>query len=468
MKRVAFGLFAGLFAASIVACGSDATGGRTGRQDLTGAQGGPDAGPPKPGPNNPGDPQDDPGNTEGSGGDQGDASPGGGSADAGHGGDAGAGGGDAGATDGGDAGGGTGCVLDTHSDAPSGWRDAAPMLASAPHEQPTNMVWDGRELITMSGSGETYDPATNKWTMLPTPPATARSGAYGVWSGSEALFFGGGGYAPDGAAYNPCTKTWSPIPTAPVVGRDLAVVVWSTTSHEMIVWNGMRSSTPPGYAYPGPIGVIADGAAYNPATHTWRVIAKAPTLLTAFNGAWNGTRMIVYGGGGTHGGTPSQGIALAYEPVSDTWTTLPSPDIWPRMFVSGDQEDAAPTGPGWTSFVEGYVNKCACSTRPNGFGATWDDGAKSWSTIPLPTVGGDRQQSAVWSSDGEVSFWGGYVPMVGYQGDGATYHLATGTWTALPAGGPSLGANPEYGVHAKWMKDEALVSADGGLKIYRP
>jgi hypothetical protein len=74
--------------------------------------------------------------------------------------------------------------------------------------------------------------------------------------------------------------------------------------------------------------VFDDGAAYNPATHTWRMIAAAPLPpLTGVATVWTGREMLVWGGAtATSGmGRLSSGAA-AYDPSTDSWRLLsPSP-----------------------------------------------------------------------------------------------------------------------------------------------
>jgi hypothetical protein len=75
-----------------------------------------------------------------------------------------------------------------------------------------------------------------------------------------------------------------------------------------------------------------DGAAYDPVSDSWRMIAEGPIELTDAVGVWTGTEMIVFGAA-LHGGnfpeTPTA-IGAAYNPVSDTWRPAPESDIDPN------------------------------------------------------------------------------------------------------------------------------------------
>jgi hypothetical protein len=78
------------------------------------------------------------------------------------------------------------------------------------------------------------------------------------------------------------------------------------TGHELIVWGGLEGST-----------TLGDGAAYDPTTDRWRVIAPAP-LSASFSPmmAWTGQLVILAGGytsNATSPAPPATGAA-AYRP----------------------------------------------------------------------------------------------------------------------------------------------------------
>ena len=87
--------------------------------------------------------------------------------------------------------------------------------------------------------------------LIPTEAGTAnapsaRSGHQAVWTGDEMLVFGGrnaGGDLADGAAYRPATGTWRPLSVAgsPLARHD-ATEVW--TGSELLVFGGLQGSTP--------------------------------------------------------------------------------------------------------------------------------------------------------------------------------------------------------------------------------
>src|SRR5262245_29648835 len=93
-------------------------------------------------------------------------------------------------------------------------------------DQGRMMVWGGQELVPLSDpipldTGGLYSPANNKW--VPQPGANAPSPRVGhtvVWTGSEAVVWGGSGgvdgstYLNSGARYDPLANAWSPTAVA--------------------------------------------------------------------------------------------------------------------------------------------------------------------------------------------------------------------------------------------------------------
>jgi hypothetical protein len=156
-------------------------------------------------------------------------------------------------------------------------------------------------------------------------PLSPRSDASVVWTGSEFVVWGGRdgedwppNGLPDGAAYEPATDTWRPIAPAPVEFQSPALVtVWTGT--EMIVWGDWLAQEDP------------VGAAYDPATDTWRALSPAPIRFNDASAVWTGAEMVVFGarlGNGNRPQTPATGAA--YEPATDTWRTLPDTDLSPN------------------------------------------------------------------------------------------------------------------------------------------
>jgi hypothetical protein len=96
--------------------------------------------------------------------------------------------------------------------------------------------------------------------------------------------------------------------------------VW--TGEELIVWGtAVRVDDRP-----------RDGAAYDPATDTWRRIADGPIDLTDATAVWTGDEMMVFGAA-LHGGNfpeTETAIGAAYDPDADSWRELPPSELSPQ------------------------------------------------------------------------------------------------------------------------------------------
>jgi hypothetical protein len=149
-------------------------------------------------------------------------------------------------------------------------------------------------------------------------PLSRRFGATGIWTGSELVIWGGGqalnsdsaATYDDGAAWDPASDTWRSIAQPPIEARRRHLAGW--TGQEMLVWGGESSGS-----------ALSDGAAYDPTTDSWRSLAASP-LEWRQNAAavWAGSEWVV----ATTGRDGSQELLefAAYDPANDAWRLLPS------------------------------------------------------------------------------------------------------------------------------------------------
>lgn len=144
-------------------------------------------------------------------------------------------------------------------------------------------------------------------------PLEPRGGHSVIWTGEEVIVWGGEGnesgsvlYS-DGAAYDPITDTWRLIAPSPLSPRRYHVAVW--TGEEMLVVGGVHET---------------DAAAYEPTTDTWRSVAGSPIRLgpgvggpiEGVTGAvWTGSELVIW--------QVSTDEVAAYDPAADEWTLLP-------------------------------------------------------------------------------------------------------------------------------------------------
>ncbi|MGM9486883.1 Kelch repeat-containing protein [Ideonella sp. YS5] len=159
-------------------------------------------------------------------------------------------------------------------------------------------VWTGSEMITFGGissneGAKRYHPATNKWTnatMTRDPGHRDHHGA--VWTGSEMIIWGGsidsGELGPRGGRYNPATNTWVQIDKSAgqPEARMWPVSVW--TGSEAVFWGGYDQLY---------VRYFNDGGRYDPLTGQWSATSLngAPTPRVA-QGVWTGSEMVVWGG----------------------------------------------------------------------------------------------------------------------------------------------------------------------------
>jgi hypothetical protein len=171
--------------------------------------------------------------------------------------------------------------------------------------------------------GFVFDTRTRSWTEMTASPLAPRVDPAAAWTGSELLIWGGwddrSRFFADGAAYDAVAGTWRLLPEAPISPR-APLFVW--TGEELLVWGtAVRVSERP-----------RDGAAYDPRANSWRRLARAPIELTDASAVWTGREMIVFGAS-LHGGNfpeTKTAIGAAYDPASDTWRTLPPSPLSPQ------------------------------------------------------------------------------------------------------------------------------------------
>jgi len=173
------------------------------------------------------------------------------------------------------------------------------------------------------------------------------------------------------------SDTWTEIAASPLEARHDSVGVW--TGKEVLVVGGTTDVDP---CSPGtdcePLGspsYRADGAAYDPATDTWRRIADAPSPVQGGIAAWTGHEMVVV----------SRFATLAFDPGTDEWRQL----------------DPAPHGFTTAVSMDGDVVFGSYDQRPGVEDPDWvlhvDEG--SWRPVPRDPFGESYDRSFAW--DGE-------------------------------------------------------------------
>ncbi|MGI9120122.1 MAG: Kelch repeat-containing protein [Acidimicrobiales bacterium] len=302
------------------------------------------------------------------------------------------------------------------------------------------LVWGGRDcaagrcddpMVAPFSDGAAYNPTTDTWRRMSASPLSARSGVAGAWTGRELLLWGGTDgqdRLSDGAAYDPASDTWRPLPPASISGRT-AGGTW--TGEEMLVWGGTAMGSS------GVVEPLTDGAAYDPASDTWRPLAPAPLAAREdVTSEWTGREMIVWGG---RAGQEYLADGAAYDPAADTWRPLAPAPLEGRVVR------------GVWSGTELLVWGGESATVALADGAAYDPAADTWRPMAPAPLSARRGFATVWAGE-EMLVWGGAGGTGSFFfGNGAGYDPRTNSWKELA---PSFG---RFIPTAHWTGREMLV-----------
>jgi N-acetylneuraminic acid mutarotase len=354
-------------------------------------------------------------------------------------------------------------------------------------------VWGGRsDIVSLDGRSDLYDPITDTWTeSTGNAPADTHIGYTAVWTGSEILIWGGynwdlNHFSSGLYKYDPATDSWSGfISGSGLDGRRHHTAVWTGT--EMIVWGGE--------GYDGTLVRYGDGARYDPATSTWTPVSMvgAPEARRNHTAVWTDDRMIVWGGYVDSRGRPDTNGGASYDPLSDTWTTLPSTSaptprfghsaVWTgsEMIVWGGNPEVQtggcynPATDSWRRTVAGYpldrLDHTAVWTGAEMIvwggqdvaghviqdsGALYDPVLDGWRATSRAGAPPPRwNHTAVWAND-EMIVWGGQgeAPDFTHLDSGGRYDPVADAWTAVSGTGAPA-ARTDHG--AVWTGTEMIV-----------
>jgi N-acetylneuraminic acid mutarotase len=341
-------------------------------------------------------------------------------------------------------------------DLPRGWfpMDPAPIAGRGFHTAVwtgTDMlVWGGGYSSTVKNDGASYNYATNKWTTIATPTLAARRQQAGVWTGSKMIVWGGyngGSSYADGGVYDPATDSWTSTATSPLAARHSGAYAWSTTTNELLLWSGCTG----GWC----TAVASDGAAYNPSTNTWTTLPAAPIAGRsdpAF--VWSGSELVVWGGRTATGTFLTDGAR--FDPVTRVWTKFSEPPA----SIAGRMDEAFGSSGTNGLFVFGGRPSSSTGTGALDTGATYVPSV-GWQVIPSPPdtvfANNKRYDSASFVAGGKLFLFdgltstGGDTPARGF----ASYDFATGTWTDLDVSGAPTSNRAR--ATAVWTGREAII-----------
>ena len=314
-------------------------------------------------------------------------------------------------------------------------------------------VWSGEELLFFGG-GEAgvqaldtaiaFDARFEGWRELApffaAPPA--RVGHDGVWTGNR--FFVFGGYDPDvpradAWAYDPLADAWTELPAAPE-GRAEHVVVWTGTA--VVAVGGVTEAGP-----------ATTALVYQPAEETWTRTASVGSGRRQHVAVWTGERVFVHGGlvSGEGGAEDPVDAPLLYAPSLDRWRPVSPSPLAPR---SGH----AAVRVGSEILVFGGRD---ADGEPLGDGARYDPRADTWTLLPAQEGPGPRVGPAMVVGSEQVFVVGGF----GASTPGGRYRPATDAWGAITTvQAPADLAEPT----AALVDGRLVVSAGGRVGFYRP
>ena len=294
------------------------------------------------------------------------------------------------------------------------------------------------------GTGKSADPervgeAGSAWQEVAPGPLSPRFSAVGVWTGREVLIIGGDKGQPcpppascsipdtealrDGAAYEPASGTWREIAQAPVPIEHAQTVV---VDDVVYMWS-------PDLWSPHPTGRPGSEPAfltYDVGSDRWQRL-MLPADAIWYSLAEADARIVAYSTSDEEGARTD----LIYDPATDAWDELPD-DPLPRSFSRRMVWDGARL----VLFAHELVPNPGSEQPSITIAAALDVGSGTWERLPAsdilynPSVRDGTQLIAGTSGSadgGQVNNWGRRVPF------GGILDTTTDTWLPLsehPAG----------------------------------
>jgi len=266
-------------------------------------------------------------------------------------------------------------------------------------------VWTGTEMIIWGGFGDStitqgwaYDPTSDTWRTIADAPIESRWWGHSTtWTGTEMIIWGNRPIdrdEPAGVAYNPTTDSWRALPETPIDNRNWHSATW--TGEEIVIWGGtVFVGGSDDFEY------VNDGAAYNPTTDSWRSVPSSPIKgRWQHTAVWTGDTMIIWGGAATDQDRDALADGAAYNPETNTWTTIPPGPLDPRNEHAGLWTDQG------MIIWGGHVRTSGSSWRQYADGAIYDSATETWTLIdPAPATGTITTTPSVWTGN-RLLYWG--------------------------------------------------------------
>lgn len=279
------------------------------------------------------------------------------------------------------------------------------------------MVWGGLSAAsTYTNTGGLYDPGSNTWsaTLTAGSAPSARADNSMIWTGSEAIVFGGYNGTNrfgDGAKYTPGTNTWVALSSTNIPSaRSNHSAIWTGT--QMIIWGGYGGTN---------ATYLHDGGRYTPGTDTWTSMSQgnAPYPVLWMNGRRLGNEILFFGS--EEGTYSAQGYRYNY--VTDTWTWMDTTNA--PLASHAHAIDAAAT----ELLVWGGVNSGGTAVNT---GAKYNPSSNTWTTMSASGLTARKFVHSLWTGTVWI-IWGGLNNSDAYLGSGSRYNPSTDSWSPITA-----------------------------------
>ena len=242
-----------------------------------------------------------------------------------------------------------------------------------------------------------------------------RAGHTAVWAGDTMIVWGGmdnAGLLGDGAAYNPATDTWRALPASGAPAPRIGhTAIW--TGSLMIVWGGSDS-----------LGPRSDGFAYSPTNNQWTPIGTGGPAVRGHTATWTGSRMVVWGGRDAFALTISTvNVGGQYDPTADTWSAT--------SLTAAPSARTAHTAV-WSGAEVVVWGGLATLGTVVGSGRRYTPLLDRWVTMAGTFAPVARMaHTAIWTGN-QMVVWGGADAAGTPLGTGGTYAPGTNRWAPLP------------------------------------
>lgn len=280
-------------------------------------------------------------------------------------------------------------------------------------------------------TGPSLPAASGKWVRLPDPPLSPRTGATSAWNGKEIVVVGGWTFlcppnadcslpndAPfsDGAAFDPATGTWRQIAPAPVGFEGARGAVVDGDLYVLTPCHpGHRTSADkdPSHRCPMSDEHLAF-LEYDADTDTWTSLPPPPNGLH-YQLTAAGPNLVAYTSSDEH----EEVADMWFDVKASTWREIPDdplPPVFDRRVVPSDD--------GSTLFLfAASIERAGEPTEEKNLAARLDLSSGRWTALPNSPSRGYR----AWGVDDVI------VLEPHFGGTGGIFDPADETWSTLPS-----------------------------------